>query len=81
MRATIATEYGLVMGISRKNAGRRMRVAKGTHCGQVLLTGHGAGGGIELLYRGSNTSGYGSKKGFATLHAFAQLKTVVHHHG
>jgi aldehyde dehydrogenase (NAD+) len=81
IRIANATEYGLVAGIWTENAGRQMRVAKGMRCGQVFLNGYGAGGGIELPFGGIRKSGHGREKGFAALHEFAQLKTVVHNHG
>jgi aldehyde dehydrogenase (NAD+) len=81
IRMANATEYGLVAGIWTENAGRQMRVAKGMRCGQVFLNGYGAGGGIELPFGGIRKSGHGREKGFAALHEFAQLKTVVHNHG
>ena len=81
IRIANATEYGLVAGIWTENAGRQMRLAKGMRCGQVFLNGYGAGGGIELPFGGIRKSGHGREKGFAALHEFAQLKTVVHHHG
>ena len=75
------TEYGLVAGIWSRDAGRLMRVGKAMRCGQVFLNGYGAGGGIELPFGGVRKSGHGREKGFAALHEFSQLKTLVHNHG
>lgn len=75
------TDYGLVAGIWSRDAGRLMRVAKAMRCGQVFLNGFGAGGGIELPFGGIRKSGHGREKGFAALHEFSQLKTIVHNHG
>lgn len=75
------TDYGLVAGIWSRDAGCLMRVAKGMRCGQVFLNGFGAGGGIELPFGGVGKSGHGREKGFAALHEFSQIKTIVHNHG
>lgn len=81
VRVANCTEYGLVAGVWTENAARQMRVAKALRCGQVFLNGYGAGGGIELPFGGVRKSGHGREKGFAALHEFSQLKTVVLHHG
>jgi aldehyde dehydrogenase (NAD+) len=80
VRIANRTEYGLVAGVWTENAARQMRIAKALRCGQVFLNGHGAGG-IELPFGGVRKSGHGRKKGFAALHEFSQLKTVVLYHG
>ncbi|MFK8079017.1 MAG: aldehyde dehydrogenase family protein [Granulosicoccus sp.] len=75
------TEYGLVAGVWTNDAGRQMRMAKALRCGQVFLNGFGAGAGIELPFGGVGKSGHGREKGFAALHEFSTLKTIVQNHG
>jgi len=75
------TEYGLVAGVWTRDGSRQTRMAKALRCGQVFLNGYGAGGGIELPFGGVRKSGHGREKGFAALHEFSQLKTVVQNHG
>ena len=75
------TDYGLAAGIWSRDGGRQMRVAKKMRCGQVFLNGYGAGGGIELPFGGIRKSGHGREKGFAALHEFSQIKTIVQNHG
>ncbi|HMB77085.1 MAG TPA: aldehyde dehydrogenase family protein [Kiloniellaceae bacterium] len=75
------TDYGLVAGIWSRDGGRLQRVARAMRCGQVFLNGYGAGGGIELPFGGVGKSGHGREKGFAALHEFSQIKTIVHNHG
>lgn len=75
------TEYGLVASIWSTDGGRQMRMAKQLKCGQVFLNCYGAGGGIELPFGGVRKSGHGREKGFAALHEFSQIKTIVQNHG
>lgn len=75
------TEYGLVASVWSSDGGRQMRMAKALKCGQVFLNVYGAGGGIELPFGGVRKSGHGREKGFAALHEFSQLKTIVQNHG
>ncbi len=75
------TEYGLVASVWSSDGGRQMRMAKALRCGQVFLNVYGAGGGIELPFGGVRKSGHGREKGFAALHEFSQLKTIVQNHG
>lgn len=75
------TEYGLVAAIWTRDGGRQQRVAKALRCGQVFINGYGAGGGVELPFGGIRKSGHGREKGFAALHEFSHIKTVVHNHG
>ncbi|PDT01635.1 aldehyde dehydrogenase family protein [Rhizobium chutanense] len=75
------TEYGLVASIWTADGGRQKRVAKKLKCGQVFINGYGAGGGVELPFGGYRKSGHGREKGFAALHEFSTIKTVVHNHG
>jgi len=56
-------------------------VAKALRCGEVFISGYGAGGGVELPFGGIRKSGHGREKGFAALHEFSHIKTVVHNHG
>ena len=60
---------------------RALRVARKVRAGQVFVNGYGAGGGIELPFGGMKKSGHGREKGFAALHDFAALKTMVVKHG
>ncbi|WP_425493404.1 aldehyde dehydrogenase family protein [Hoeflea prorocentri] len=75
------TDYGLVASVWSADGGRQMRMAKALRCGQVFLNVYGAGGGIELPFGGVRKSGHGREKGFAALHEFSQLKTIVQNHG
>jgi aldehyde dehydrogenase (NAD+) len=76
-----ATDYGLVAGVWSGDGATAMRVAKKVRAGQVFVNGYGAGGGIELPFGGFKKSGHGREKGFAALHDFAALKTLVFKHG
>lgn len=75
------TAYGLVAGVWSNDANVQMRMAKSLKCGQVFLNGFGAGAGIELPFGGTGKSGHGREKGFAALHEFSTLKTIVQNHG
>lgn len=75
------TDYGLVAGVWTNDGGRQMRMAKALRCGQVFLNGYGAGAGIELPFGGYGKSGHGREKGFAALHEFTTIKTIVQNHG
>ncbi len=75
------TEYGLVASVWTRDGGRQHRVAKKLRCGQVFVNGFGAGGGVELPFGGIRKSGHGREKGFAALHEFSHIKTVVTNHG
>ncbi|MBX3582278.1 MAG: aldehyde dehydrogenase family protein [Rhizobiaceae bacterium] len=75
------TEFGLVAGVWTLDGNRQQRVAKALRCGQVFINGYGAGGGIELPFGGRRKSGHGREKGFAALHEFSTIKTIVHNHG
>jgi len=81
IRIANATPYGLVAGIWSADGARQMRLAKAVRAGQVFLNAYGAGGGIELPFGGTGRSGHGRENGFAALHEFSQLKTVVLDHG
>jgi len=70
-----------VAGVWTNDAGRQMRMAKRLRCGQVFLNGFGAGAGIELPFGGRGKSGHGREKGFAAMHEFSTLKTIVQNHG
>ena len=75
------TDYGLVASVWSADGGRQMRLAKRLKAGQVFLNCYGAGGGIELPFGGVRKSGHGREKGFAALHEFSQIKTIVLNHG
>ncbi len=81
VRLANATPYGLVAGVWTRDGARQLRVARSVRAGQVFINGYGAGGGIELPFGGVKHSGHGREKGFQGLFEFAQLKTVVWHHG
>lgn len=75
------TDYGLVAAVWTRDGGRQQRVAKAMRCGQVFVNGYGAGGGVELPFGGIRKSGHGREKGFAALHEFSTIKTIISHHG
>ncbi|WP_320177039.1 aldehyde dehydrogenase family protein [Roseovarius pacificus] len=75
------TDYGLVAAIWTRDGGRQQRVSKAMHCGQVFINGYGAGGGVELPFGGIRKSGHGREKGFAALHEFSHIKTIINNHG
>ncbi len=81
LRIANDTDYGLVAGVWTNNAGTQIRMAKALRCGQVFLNGFGAGAGIELPFGGVGKSGHGREKGFAALHEFSTLKTIIQNHG
>lgn len=81
VRIANGTEFGLVAGVWTRDGDRQQRVAKAMRCGQVFINGYGAGGGIELPFGGTRKSGHGREKGFAALHEFSTIKTIVHNHG
>lgn len=81
IRIANGTAYGLVAAVWTRDGGRQQRVAKALRCGQVFINGYGAGGGVELPFGGVGKSGHGREKGFAALHEFTRLKTIVNNHG
>lgn len=81
IRIANGTAYGLVAAVWTRDGGRQQRVAKAMRCGQVFINGFGAGGGVELPFGGVGKSGHGREKGFAALHEFSRIKTIVNNHG
>jgi len=77
IRIANATEYGLVAGVWTENGGRQTRVARALRVGQVFVNCYGAGGGVELPFGGFKKSGHGRGKGFAAMHEFSTLQTIV----
>jgi aldehyde dehydrogenase (NAD+) len=77
IRLANATEYGLVAGVWTENGGRQIRVSRALRVGQVFINCYGAGGGIELPFGGFKRSGHGRGKGFAAMHEFSTLQTIV----
>ncbi|HEX3550306.1 MAG TPA: aldehyde dehydrogenase family protein [Candidatus Elarobacter sp.] len=77
VRIANATEYGLVAGVWTENGARQTRVARALRVGQVFVNCYGAGGGVELPFGGFKKSGHGRGKGFAALHEFTTLQTIV----
>jgi len=74
------TEFGLIAGVWTQDAKRATRVARKVRAGQVYVNAYGAGGGIELPFGGVRKSGHGREKGFAALHDFTTMKTIVVKH-
>jgi aldehyde dehydrogenase (NAD+) len=81
IRLANATPYGLMAGVWTSDVGRAFRVAKSIRAGQVYMNGFAAGGGIELPFGGMKKSGHGREKGFAALHDYSTLKTLILKHG
>ena len=77
VRIANATDYGLVAGVWTENGARQTRVARALRVGQVFVNCYGAGGGIELPFGGFKKSGHGRGKGFAAMHEFSTLQTIV----
>src|SRR6185436_5239299 len=76
IRLANGTPYGLVAGVWTRDGGRQMRLARAIRAGQVFINNYGAGGGVELPFGGTRSSGYGREKGFEALYGFTVLKTV-----
>jgi aldehyde dehydrogenase (NAD+) len=76
-----ATPYGLVAGVWTRDGARQMRCARAISSGQVFINNYGAGGGVELPFGGTKSSGHGREKGFEALYGFTQLKTIAMRHG
>ncbi|MFN4173315.1 MAG: aldehyde dehydrogenase family protein, partial [Pseudorhodobacter sp.] len=66
------TEYGLVAGVWTQDGGRQFRMAHALNVGQVFINNYGAGGGIELPFGGTGTSGHGRETGFEALYGFTR---------
>ncbi len=75
------TPYGLVAGLWTRDGARQLRLARRLRAGQVFVNDYGAGGGVELPFGGTGSSGYGREKGFEALYAFTRVKTVALRHG
>lgn len=78
--AANGTDFGLIAGVWTQDAKRATRVARQIRAGQVYVNAYGAGGGIELPFGGIRKSGHGREKGFAALHDFTTMKTIVVKH-
>ena len=74
------TDFGLIAGVWTQDAKRATRVARKVRAGQVYVNAYGAGGGIELPFGGVRKSGHGREKGFAALHDFTTMKTIIVKH-
>ena len=59
MRLANATQFGLVAGIWTRDGALQFRMARRVRSGQVFINNYGAGGGVELLFGGVKSSGYG----------------------
>jgi len=81
VRIANGTPFGLVSGVWTRDGARQLRMARAIRSGQVFVNSYGAGGGVELPFGGMKHSGYGREKGFAALHGFTVVKTVVLQHG
>lgn len=71
------TPYALLGAVWTSDLSRAHRLAADIEAGQVYLNAYGAGGGVELPFGGFKKSGYGREKGYESLDAFTQTKTVV----
>jgi aldehyde dehydrogenase (NAD+) len=69
------TEYGLIASVWTADSGRALRMASRLVAGQVMV--NGGRPGVETPFGGYRNSGLGREKGFAALHEYTQLKTVV----
>lgn len=71
------TRYALLGAVWTPDLSRAHRLAADIEAGQVYLNAYGAGGGVELPFGGFKKSGYGREKGYESLDAFTQTKTIV----
>lgn len=71
------TDYALMAAIWTRDVSRSHRLAAHVQAGQVYINSYGAGGGVEYPFGGFKKSGYGRDKGYESLDAYTETKTVI----